>query len=149
MARAHQEAWAKHLGLPVVAMNSIGMQLAVIPPGKFEMGEGDGAVDVTLTKPFRLAIHEVTQGQWKSTPKPSRGRRTEPRRGARVWRTRTRCLSRTVRFPHRVGTGGCPAVGETVNRDLDQSDSPGGDRSPGGRNAPLEPEEWDRMADPR
>ena len=65
-AKAHQEAWAKHLGLPVVTTNSIGMKLAVIPPGRFKMGEGDNVVDVTLTQPFRLGVHEVTQGQWKA-----------------------------------------------------------------------------------
>ncbi|MCA9056826.1 MAG: SUMF1/EgtB/PvdO family nonheme iron enzyme, partial [Planctomycetaceae bacterium] len=64
-AKAHQEAWAKYLGEPVVTTNSIGMQLAVIPPGKFMMGDGDNLVDVTLTRPFRLGVHEVAQGQWK------------------------------------------------------------------------------------
>ena len=29
-------------------------------------GAGGNIVDVTLTKPFRIGIHEVTQGQWKS-----------------------------------------------------------------------------------
>ncbi|MCA9085141.1 MAG: SUMF1/EgtB/PvdO family nonheme iron enzyme [Planctomycetaceae bacterium] len=62
-AKVHQQVWAKYLGEPVVTTNSIGMQLAVIPPGRFRM---DNAVDVTLTKPLRLGIHEVTQGQWKS-----------------------------------------------------------------------------------
>lgn len=64
-AKAHQEAWAKHLGEPVVTTNSIGMKLAVIPPGRFKMGEDDAKVDVTLTQPFRMGVHEVTQGQWK------------------------------------------------------------------------------------
>jgi formylglycine-generating enzyme required for sulfatase activity len=65
-AKAHQQAWADYLGEPVETMNSIGMKLAVIPPGSFKMGEGDNVVNVTLTKPFRLGIHEVTQGQWKT-----------------------------------------------------------------------------------
>ena len=65
-AKAHQQAWAKYLGEPVVTTNSIGLKLAVIPPGQFKMGEPDEAVDVTLTKPFRLGVHEVTQGQWKT-----------------------------------------------------------------------------------
>ena len=37
-AREHQGAWAKHVGLPVVETNSIGMPLVVIPPGEFDMG---------------------------------------------------------------------------------------------------------------
>jgi len=74
-AKAHQEAWAKHLGEPVETTNSIGMKLAVIPPGSFKMGEGNGSsmaernqsvVDVTLTNPFRFGVHEVTQEQWKA-----------------------------------------------------------------------------------
>ena len=65
-AKAHQEAWAKHLGESVVTTNSIGMKLAVIPPGTFKMGESKNGVDVTLTQPFRLGIHEVTQRQWKA-----------------------------------------------------------------------------------
>ncbi len=31
----HQEAWAKHLGVPVEQTNSIGMKLVLIPPGLF------------------------------------------------------------------------------------------------------------------
>ncbi len=72
-AKAHQEAWAKHLGEPVVTTTSLGMKLAVIPPGEFTMGSPanepgrrseEGQVAVTLSQPFRLGIHEVTQGQW-------------------------------------------------------------------------------------
>src|SRR5205807_9407968 len=37
-AKAHQEAWAKHLGVPVEFTNSIGMELRLIPPGDFLMG---------------------------------------------------------------------------------------------------------------
>jgi len=32
-ARAHQGAWAKHLGVPVDFTNSIGMTFMMIPPG--------------------------------------------------------------------------------------------------------------------
>jgi RNA polymerase sigma factor (sigma-70 family) len=35
------------------------------PAGKFKMGEGDGAVDVELSKGFWLGETEVTQGQWQ------------------------------------------------------------------------------------
>ncbi|NQV28627.1 MAG: SUMF1/EgtB/PvdO family nonheme iron enzyme, partial [Rhodopirellula sp.] len=65
-AKAHQEAWANHIGTQVETVNSVGMRLVVIPPGKFRMGEGDVTVDVTLTNPFRFGVHEVTQGQWKA-----------------------------------------------------------------------------------
>ncbi len=65
-AKAHQEAWAKYLGEPVETTNSIGMKLAVIPPGSYTMGSVKTPVDVTLNKPFRLGVHEVTQGQYKA-----------------------------------------------------------------------------------
>ena len=38
----HQEAWAKHLGVPVEYTNSIGMKFVLIPPGEFMMGSTAG-----------------------------------------------------------------------------------------------------------
>jgi len=94
-ARAYQEAWSKHLAQPVVATNSIGMSLMLIPPGEFMMGGSPellaetatwadtkrqsppGAertrieIDeqpshrVRITKPFRLGATEVTIGQYR------------------------------------------------------------------------------------
>jgi len=90
-AKAHQVAWAKHLGVERLQPNSLGMQLALIPPGEFLMGSSDEDVTLALkiaeetkldpvgvqriqderpqhlvriTKPFRLGIHEVTIGQF-------------------------------------------------------------------------------------
>jgi formylglycine-generating enzyme required for sulfatase activity len=40
-ARRHQEAWAKHLGVPVEMTNSLGMKFVLIPPGEFDMGTSD------------------------------------------------------------------------------------------------------------
>ena len=45
--------------------NSIGMKFKLIPAGKFTMGEGDEAHEVTLTKPFKMGVHEVTQAQYE------------------------------------------------------------------------------------
>lgn len=91
-AREHQDAWAKYLGTKLVEPNSIGMQLALIPPGEFKMGSSDEDIALALkiaeetkldaasvqriqdegpqhlvriTKPFRLGIHEVTMGQFR------------------------------------------------------------------------------------
>jgi len=63
-AKEHQEAWAKFLGVEVETENSIGMKLRVIPAGKFTMGEGDNAHEVTLTEPYLLGTYEVTQAQY-------------------------------------------------------------------------------------
>jgi formylglycine-generating enzyme required for sulfatase activity len=61
---------------PVVpeVVNSIGMRLALIPPGRFRMGSPSGengrggdekAHEVELTRPFYLGVFPVTQGQWQ------------------------------------------------------------------------------------
>ena len=42
---------------------SIGMEFKLIPAGTFIMGEGDQAHEVTLTKPFKMGVHEVTQAR--------------------------------------------------------------------------------------
>ena len=74
-AKAHQRAWAKHLGLPVQVTNSVGMKLSLIPPGQFLMGsppkeewhrDDETLHRVTLTKAFYMGTTEVTQGQWKA-----------------------------------------------------------------------------------
>lgn len=65
-AKQRQAEWADKLGEPLETTNSIGMRFVVIPPGRFKMGEADNTVEVTLTKPFRLGVQEVTQGQWKA-----------------------------------------------------------------------------------
>jgi formylglycine-generating enzyme required for sulfatase activity len=48
-AKAHQEAWAKHLGQPVEVTNSIGMKLALIPAGEFLMGSPESDSDAYRT----------------------------------------------------------------------------------------------------
>ena len=45
--------------------NSIGMKFKLIPAGTFTMGENDDAHEVTLTKPFKMGVHEVTQAQYE------------------------------------------------------------------------------------
>ena len=88
-ARAHQEAWAKHLGVPVEYTNSIGMKFMLIPPGEFTMGSTAQEIaaalkdvpsenknwqewikseapqhKVTLTQPTYLGANEVTQAEY-------------------------------------------------------------------------------------
>ncbi len=74
-AKRHQEAWAKHLGVPVEVTNSVGMKLVLIPAGEFMMGslESDKVAligekpqhRVRITKPFYLGAREVTQEQYE------------------------------------------------------------------------------------
>jgi formylglycine-generating enzyme required for sulfatase activity len=54
--------------------NSLGMKLALIPAGKFQMGSpadeeerdrDEAQHEVVITKPFYLGVHEVTQGQYQ------------------------------------------------------------------------------------
>jgi formylglycine-generating enzyme required for sulfatase activity len=91
-ARAYQEAWASHLGVPVEFSNSLGMKFRLIPPGEFEMGStaqeieaaraaekysDDQAVSdaltsegpihrVVLSEPFYLSVTEVTQKEFET-----------------------------------------------------------------------------------
>lgn len=86
-ARSAQEAWAKKLGVDLVETNSLGMQMVLIPPGEFLMGTTAADAEelakkyevdkslfddeqpqhrVRLTKPFRMAAHEVTVAQFRA-----------------------------------------------------------------------------------
>jgi len=79
-AKKHQEAWAEYLGVPVEREVDLGgdvkLTMVLIPPGEFMMGSADldeRAEDVEkpqhkvrITKPFCLAAHEVTVGQFKA-----------------------------------------------------------------------------------
>ena len=88
-AKKHQEAWAKHLGVPVEVTNSIGMKLRLIPPGEFTMGSSEEEINqllaspglgdwikerirseapargVAIRAPFLMGVHEVTVGQFR------------------------------------------------------------------------------------
>lgn len=73
-AKAAQESLAKSLGKNVIEKNSLGMEMVIIPPGKFMMGspaneadrsQNEGQVEVTLPAPFWLGKTEVTKGQWQ------------------------------------------------------------------------------------
>jgi formylglycine-generating enzyme required for sulfatase activity/Leucine-rich repeat (LRR) protein len=50
---AHQEAWAKHLGVKVETPNRVGGTMVLIPPGD------------TVPKPYFLGKYEVTQEGWQ------------------------------------------------------------------------------------
>jgi formylglycine-generating enzyme required for sulfatase activity len=74
-AVAAQKQWSEVLGTPVEMTNSIGMKLALIPPGEFLMGSPDSDKNATagekpqhrvrITKPFHLGVYEVTQAEYR------------------------------------------------------------------------------------
>lgn len=91
-ANVHQAAWAKHLGVQVETVNSVGAKMILIPPGEFLMGSTDEQVAevmkevaaahgqefadrmkkaeqpqhrVVLSKPFWIGATEVTIGQFR------------------------------------------------------------------------------------
>ncbi len=49
--------------------DSIGMEFKLIPAGTFIMGEGDEAHEVTLTRTFKMGVHEITQAQYEQVMK--------------------------------------------------------------------------------
>src|SRR5204863_622689 len=71
-----------------VLVNSLGMALALVPAGTFEMGSDEVEQPdeplrrVTLTRPFYPGVHPVTQGQYllvmKTNPSRYRGDRSNP-----------------------------------------------------------------------
>jgi serine/threonine protein kinase/formylglycine-generating enzyme required for sulfatase activity len=88
-AKEHQAAWAGYVGTPVEITNSIGMKLALIPPGEFEMGVSKEVIEeelkapniegrykdrlpgqgpahrVRITRPFYLGTYLVTQAEYE------------------------------------------------------------------------------------
>ena len=50
--------------------DAIGMKFTLIPAGTFTMGDANGGEDetpheVTLTTPFKIGVHEITQAQYE------------------------------------------------------------------------------------
>jgi len=74
-AKQQQEDEAKRFGVPVEVENSIGMKLRFVPPGRFLMGSPENELgreanegpqhSVTITKPYYMGKHEVTQAQYE------------------------------------------------------------------------------------
>jgi formylglycine-generating enzyme required for sulfatase activity len=91
-ARSYQEQWAKHVGVPLEQVSSVGMKFLLIPPGEFEMGSTDEEIKrvlqekegkpwgpayrdrigseaprhrVCIAKAFYLGTYEVTQAEYQ------------------------------------------------------------------------------------
>jgi len=114
-ARQYQEAWAKYLGVPVEMTNSVGMRLALIPPGEFPMGSSpeelgrlssllprEGVLKsqieslsyeapqhlARITTPFYLAVYELRVHEFMTFVQATgHTTKAERRREANTWRT--------------------------------------------------------------
>ena len=64
-AAALRQEWAAALKAPATVTNDVGMDLVLIPGGRFEMGPNGSKYRVTLAQPFYLAATEVTLGQYR------------------------------------------------------------------------------------
>jgi serine/threonine protein kinase/formylglycine-generating enzyme required for sulfatase activity len=73
-AKSAQKRWAERVKTPVISTNSIGIKLALIPPGEFQMGSPKSERDrggneqqhrVRITKPFYLGVYEITQSEFE------------------------------------------------------------------------------------
>jgi len=70
LLKAENKTFAEALGFTTRMTNSIGVDFRLIPAGTFTMGDAAGGSNekphrVTLTKPFYMGVHEVTNDQWK------------------------------------------------------------------------------------
>lgn len=121
-AKAHQDAWAKHLGVDVEIKNEVGMTLRLIPPGEFTMGSTLEEVNAVLptTPPWNrpnvqteapprrvpidhayyMGIHEVTVGQYERFVKDARFQTwaERPGNGGRSWDSKQRAMVRKPGF---------------------------------------------------
>ena len=84
-------------GTPAVLINSLGMQLKLVPAGTFRMGQNPSAV-VTISEPFYLGGYEVSQAECAALL----GERKHP--GASGTEADTFCL-RLSRLPEELAAG--------------------------------------------
>jgi formylglycine-generating enzyme required for sulfatase activity len=80
-ARRLQAQWAQYLGVPPETQNSLGMRLALIPPGEFSLSIRQ---KIRLTKPFYIATCEVTVAQFRQFANQTKYRTRAEREGAIV-----------------------------------------------------------------
>lgn len=62
-AQTYQQAWSKHLQVPVESTNSIGMRMALVPPGSFPMGSTDQQIEAAIRLVSDLEADEQTKAR--------------------------------------------------------------------------------------
>ena len=77
-AKAHQEAWAKHLGVPVEFTNDVGMTFRLVPPGEFTLGSTAEQVKGLRDELARIGAAAPYLDAVSSEAPPVRVRRTQP-----------------------------------------------------------------------
>ena len=115
-AAKYQQLWARYFKLPVVSTNSIGMKLALIPPGEFTMGTPQATIDelstklpprrdlfltegpshrVRIARPLLMDTCEVTIGQFASFVRDTGYRTRADDKGGEVWNEALQKAQRT------------------------------------------------------
>lgn len=72
-ARAHQQAWAKHLGTTVETTNSQGARLLLIPPGEFLMGSSDEQIAVVMQVAEQVGADQTAKSRIPKAERPQHG----------------------------------------------------------------------------
>jgi len=106
-AKLHQEAWARHLRVPLEYANALGMKFRLVPPGEFEMGSTDEQIQtllkpglspkqaqvlpgetplhrVRILRPMYVGAHEVTVKAFRAFARAT-GYKTEAETAGGVW----------------------------------------------------------------
>ena len=85
---------------------SIGMEFKSIPTGTFTMGDGDEAHEVTLTTPFQMGVHEVTQAQYEQVMgRQSHSQGSENPVGSVLWKEAVEFCRRLSELPSEKAAG--------------------------------------------
>jgi hypothetical protein len=63
-AKEYQQFWAGRSGVPVESLNSIGMNMRVIPPGRYPNSAQPDRL-ITISKPFQMSAYETMVVQFR------------------------------------------------------------------------------------
>jgi serine/threonine-protein kinase len=141
-AKKLQRDWAAHLGVPVEELNFARMRMRLIPPGEYQMGTSETDVEelakkegeavrlppemlqteapahpVRITRPFRIAVTEVTVGQFRRFVEDQKYVVEPERSGTGSWSTLNNSIQPEIswRTPDFSQTDEHPVVAVTWN----------------------------------